>query len=140
MNNTSLLVHTINNNLENIEVLLEEDNLDKEKNILVGKIINEQLNKILENAELYYLEDEEYAINKNKVFFLEFVNFIIQELQELIDKKVKEISIKTTYKNKKVEVDLNTLKLLLNYLLLNYIDYKNIDIKLYSDEIYLKIS
>jgi len=140
MNNTSLLVHTINNNLENIEVLLEEDNLDKEKNILVGKIINEQLNKILENAELYYLEDEEYAINKNKVFFLEFVNFIIQELQELIDKKGKEIAIKTTYKNKKVEVDLNTLKSLLNYLLLNYIDYKNIDIKLYSDEIYLKIS
>ncbi len=136
MNNTSLLVHTINNNLENIEVLLEEDNLDKEKNILVGKIINEQLNKILENAELYYLEDEEYAINKNKVFFLEFVNFIIQEL---IDKKIKEIVIKTTYKNKRVEVDLNTLKSLLNYLLLNYIDYKNIDIKLYSDEIYLKI-
>lgn len=137
MNNTSLLVHTINSNLENIEVLLEEDNLDKEKKNLVGKIINEQLNKILENAELYYLEDEEYAINKNKVFFLEFINSIIQEL---INKKTNEIKIKTMYKNKKVEIDLNEMQLLLNYLLLNYIDYKNIDIKLYSDEIYLKIS
>lgn len=137
MNNTSLLVHTINSNLENIEVLLEEDNLDKEKKNLVGKIINEQLNKILENAELYYLEDEKYAINKNKVFFLEFINSIIQEL---ISKKTNEIKIKTMYKNKKVEIDLNVMKLLLNYLLLNYIDYKKIDIKLYSDEIYLKIS
>ena len=29
MENVSLLVHRVNNNIENVEVLLEEDNLDK---------------------------------------------------------------------------------------------------------------
>ena len=41
MENVSLLVHRVNNNIENVEVLLEEDNLDKEASSLIGKIIDE---------------------------------------------------------------------------------------------------
>ena len=55
MENVSLLVHRVNNNIENVEVLLEEDNLDKEASSLIGKIIDEQMNNILQNSELYYL-------------------------------------------------------------------------------------
>ena len=55
MGYASLLVHTVDNNIDNIDILLTEKNLGTEGGVLVGKILKEQLNKILENAELYYL-------------------------------------------------------------------------------------
>lgn len=137
MSNTSLLVHTLNNNVENIEVLLEEDNLDKDAKNLIGKIIDNQLNKILENAELYYLEDEKFAINKDKVLYLEFINYIRNLLLNNINKK---INVKMFYKNKKINIDIELLRKILKYLLLvNYNDIDDVKIELIDDEINVEI-
>ena len=65
MENVSLLVHRVNNNIENVEVLLEEDNLDKEASSLIGKIIDEQMNNILQNSELYYFRRESEMTGKD---------------------------------------------------------------------------
>ena len=136
MGNTSLLVHRINNNIENIEVLLEEDNLDKEIINIVGEIINEQMNNILENAELYYLEDEEYAFNKEKLLFLEYVNYIKNELL-----KTNEITTKMIYKNQKVSVNIEIMMKMLKYLLSK--DFKNIEkieVDLMENQLHIKIN
>lgn len=139
MCNASLLVHKINNNIENIEVLLEEENLDKEIINLVGKIIDEQLNNIIENSELYYLEDEKFAINKEKLFFLEFVNYVRNQLAENLSEN--EVVIKTIYKNKLVCFEIKTLKKILKYLLYSSIDnIEDIEVNLIGDELHIKIN
>ena len=139
MCNVSLLVHKINNNIENIEVLLEEENLDKEIINLVGKIIDEQLNNIIENSELYYLEDEKFAINKEKLFFLEFVNYVRNQLVENLSEN--EMVIKIIYKNKLVCFEIKTLKKILKYLLYSSIDnIEDIEVSLIGDELHIKIN
>ena len=55
MGYTSLLVHTVDNNIDNIEILLIEKNFETDVRNIISEIIKEQMNKILENAELYYL-------------------------------------------------------------------------------------
>ena len=76
MGYTSLLVHTVDNNIDNIEILLIEKNFETDVRNIISEIIKEQMNKILENAELYYLEDDCYAKNKDVVFLLEYIYLI----------------------------------------------------------------
>ena len=136
MENVSLLVHRVNNNIENVEVLLEEDNLDKEVINLIGKIIDEQMNNILQNSELYYLEDDCIAKNKDKLFLFEYINYIKNQM--LINDNV---IVKMVYKNKKVEINLEMLKKILKYLLsLNYDNIDNIYIEPKEDELHIKIN
>lgn len=132
MNNTSLLVHTLNNNVENIEILLEEENLDKELNSMVGKIINDQLNKVLENAELYYLEDERFAINKEKILCLEFINYV----RDRIINEGNDLTIKMNYRNKPINIDLELLKKILNYLLVaENNDIEDLQLRIIDEEL-----
>lgn len=144
MGQTSLLVHAVNNYIENIDILLAESNLQKEINSLVGTIIKEQLNKILENAELYYLEDESYAKNKKIVFFLEFIQYVCEIILQKYSKEENNYFVfQTTFKDKKVELgnDIKKIEHLLGCLLATEQENINsVEISCVDDEIYIKLN
>ena len=144
MGQTSLLVHAVNNYIENIDILLAESNLQKEINSLVGTIIKEQLNKILENAELYYLEDESYAKNKKIVFFLEFIQYICEIILQKYNKEENRYFVfQTTFKDKKVELgnDIKKIEHLLGCLLsTEQEDISSVEISCVDEEIYIKLN
>lgn len=106
MGYTSLLVHTVDNNIDNIEILLIEKNFEADVRNIISEIIKEQMNKILENAELYYLEDDCYAKNKDVVFLLEYIKYLFDSMLEE-NEKTENIyfTFPTIYKNKKVKVE-----------------------------------
>lgn len=136
MEKFNLLVHRIDNNIENIEILLSEDICEYEIMQLIGKIIDEQMNVIIENKELYYIEDDIIAKNKKEILLLDFIDNIRKQL--IINSS---ITIKTTYKEEKIPIDTIKLQKILKYLLsLNYENIDNIEIKQIDDELHIKIN
>ena len=103
---------------------------------LIGKIIDEQMNVIIENKELYYIEDDIIAKNKKEILLLDFIDNIRKQL--IINSS---ITIKTTYKEEKIPIDTIKLQKILKYLLsLNYENIDNIEIKQIDDELHIKIN
>lgn len=144
MGYASLLVHTIDNNIDNIDILLTEKNLGTEGGVLVGKILKEQLNKILENAELYYLEDNQYARNKDIVFLLEYINYIFVTMIKRYQTSGKTYFIfPIVYKGKKVktENELSKIQQLLQYLFATVAD-EMIEVQLdqIEEELYIELN
>lgn len=144
MGYASLLVHTVDNNIDNIDILLTEKNLGTEGGVLVGKILKEQLNKILENAELYYLEDNQYARNKDIVFLLEYINYIFVTMIKRYQTSGKTYFIfPIVYKGKKVktENELSKIQQLLQYLFATVAD-EMIEVQLdqIEEELYIELN
>lgn len=144
MGYTSLLVHTVDNNIDNIDILLDEQNLGADGSSLIGKIIQEQMNKILENAELYYLEDDNYAKNKDIVFLIEYIQNLFGIMLERYQKTGTTYFIfSTNYKGKKVKTDNSLLKIqqILNYLFIYMVEeVKEIQLDQIEEEIHIKLN
>lgn len=141
---TNLLVHTIENNLENIDILIEEEDFGIEGNAIVGNIIKEQMNTILENAELYYLEDDKFAKNKQIVFELEYISYIYKMILDSIKNNNTEFMLPLIYRNKKIE--LNKCKIAKYEVLLRYMivaslqEQMEINIEQIDKNIHIKIN
>lgn len=142
MGHTSLLVHAIDNNIDNIEILLTEKNIGNDGKNLVGEIINEQMNKILENAELYYLEDDSSAKKKDDVLFIEYVSYIYQSILKKYSEDNTLFNFSTIYKTKKVKIeDISRIEELLSYLFVYAnCEISGIQIDQIEDELHVKIN
>lgn len=143
MGHVSLLVHTVDNNIENIEILLSENDLGNDGSTLVGQIIKEQMNKILENAELYYLEDDNYAKNKDIVLLLEYVYYIFTTILEKYQKEAKKYYIfSKNYKGKKVKTNHHLFKIqkMLNYLFSATEEINGVEIEEINEEFYIQLN
>lgn len=129
MGHASLLVHTVDNNIDNIEILLAEKKISNEESSLIGNIINEQMNKIVENAELYYLEEDCYAKNKDVVFLLEYIYYIYTTmLKKYAETKSTYSIIPSIYRGKQINIEKNieTIQQLLNYLFISTLEGLNV--------------
>ena len=142
MGHTSLLVHAIDNNIDNIEILLTENKLGNDGKNLVGEIINEQMNKILENAELYYLEDDSSAKRKDDVLFIEYIRYIFENILKKYNEEDTLFRFSMIYKNKKVKIeDLSRTEELLDYLFVYAkCEINGIKIDQIDDELHVKIN
>lgn len=144
MGYTSLLVHTVNNNIDNIEILLAEKYLGTDVDNIISEIIKEQMNKILENAELYYLEEDCYAKNKDVVFLIEYVKYLFDSiLEEYQESENTCFVFSTIYKNKKVKIENELLKIqqLLNYLLISVTkEATEIQLNQIEDELHIRLN
>lgn len=143
MSNTSLLVHTIDNNLDNIDALIDGAEISTDEDNIVGQIIQEQMNKILENAKLYYLEETKFAKNKDQVFLLEFIQFI----HTLIIKKCtlgsSYLIVPQKYKNVDVKIDEKSIckmTKILNYLVSLTEGINNVELVQLDEQIHIKIN
>lgn len=143
MGNVSLLVHKVDNNIENIEILLSEKDFGTDGSTLIGQIIKEQMNKILENAELYYLEDDCYAKNKDIVFLLEYVHYLFATILEKYKKENQKYYIfPKNYKGKAVKTNhhLFEIQKMLNYLFSATEEINGVEIQEIKEEFYIQLN
>ena len=130
-------------NIENIEILLSEKDFGTDGSALIGQIIKEQMNKILENAELYYLEEDGYAKNKDIVLLLEYIHYLYTTILEKYKKENKKYYIfSKNYKGKTVKTNhhLFEIQKMLNYLFSATEEINGVEIQEINEEFYIQLN